>query len=301
MDNNHRRKSLDSSHYNPEGAFKKKKFSRWMKRLIQPNHSDHTRQYIKPRPANIASDGTKGGGFKQDDTNILHENEPEWIEDNASDNFSVRGMYSVKAANLGKKQGISLSEYPKFGDEKDDQKNTFNRSDVSDKDITFEKLDTESKVSAATISTRNHPISKIDENHEFQVGESSRFSDKNSVTSDGAVSITGQETINSSLVGIPPQSILDNRRFNNTGTTHRLPITTASVASQSVKNYKLFPKTNANHQSEQYSSDNHTIVSLFSGVGTTTSHFNYFYDRNNDLRSETNSENNSLMNDRFSL
>lgn len=303
MDNHQQRRSSDSNHYHPEGPAKTRKFSKWMKRLVQPNHGDHARQYIRPHPAPSTDTANKHNDHPVKPSATIafpNTNDADYIEDNASDNFSIQGMLSIKTANLGKKQGLSLDKHPDF--DEDQEKHIFTKSEFADKDITFEKLDAESKVSANTISTKSHAIYNIHESKEPKAEETaSKFSDKNSILSDGAVSITGQETINSSLIGIPPQSILENGRSNHMTSNQRVPVTTPSMASQSIKNYKLFPKTHANHNSEQYSSDNHTIVSLFSGVGTTTSHFNYFYDRNNDLRSETNSESNSMINDMFSV
>lgn len=291
-------KNSDSNNDSPEGSLKTKKFSRWMKKLVQPTQNEHTKQYIKPH-INSRDKNFQNGKptyIKSSGSNIIVYKDSESHEDGASDNFSVQGMFSIKPANLGKKQGLSLTRYSSNEDDTE-QKHIFTKSSFVDKDISFANIDADSRYSAI-LSTR---ALSYNECQESKGDEASRFSDKNSIISDGIVSVTGQETINSSLIGIPPQSILDNGRFNNGNTSYRLPHVTSSMASQSIKNYKVFPKATSTQNSEQYSSDNHTIISLFSGVGTTTSHFNYFYDKNNEVRSDTNSESNSFVNDRFSV
>lgn len=298
MIHNTKHKNTDSNSDSPEGSIRSKKFSRWMKKLVQPTQSEHTKHHIKStitgREKNLPN--AKNTHIKSTGSNVLLHNDSELLEDGASDNFSVQGMYSIKPANLGKKQGLSLTRCSSNEDEIE-QKHIFNKSCFVDKDISFANIDAVSRYSA-TLSAR---APSNNDCQESKADEALRFSDKNSIISDGIVSVTGQETINSSLIGIPPQSILDNGRFNNGTTFSRLPHVTPSLASQSVKNYKVFPKANSTQYSEQYSSDNHTILSLFSGVGTTTSHFNYFYDKNNEVRSDTNSESNSYINDRFSV
>lgn len=298
MIHNTKHKNTVSNSVSPEGSLRSKKFSRWMKKLVQPTQSEHSKQHIKStiidREKNLQN--SKNTHIKVSGSNMLLHKDSELLEDGASDNFSVQGMCSIKPANLGKKQGLSLTRYSSNEDE-NEQKHMFNKSCFVDKDISFANIDAESRYSA-TLSAR---APSYNDCQESKTDEPSRFSDKNSIISDGIASVSGQETINSSLVGIPPQSILDNGRFNNVNTSSRLPHVTPSLASQSVKNYKVFPKATSTQNSEQHSSDNHTIISLFSGVGTTTSHFNYFYDRNNEVRSDTNSESNSYINDRFSV
>ena len=226
-------------------------------------------------------------------------------DDYCSDAFSIQGMISLKQTKVGKPQGMGINKLDVLSDQDIAfiKKHIIHKNTIADKELLSDKWNPDSKVSFATISAKSNSVFSntnfISHSESYSIisdadiwddsgvdaasGISVDRTERGSIFSDGLPSLVGQQTINSSLMGIPPQSIIESSRFNNNASnnSYRLPATSMSIASQSVKNYKPFSRNN-----NMNNNDHHACASIFSGVGTTTSHYNYYY--NNSCESESN-------------
>ncbi|XBW38557.1 hypothetical protein QEN19_004145 [Hanseniaspora menglaensis] len=308
-----------NSDYEKHQIVKKKKFSNWVKKIIQQGTSGSSssgkkskkgfenkrkvnqKENLVFKKANI-SGLTFEASCSVSNSLVSIESTHDKIsvcdnisDEYCSDNFSVQGMRSLAQGKVGRPQGISINKI----DELNDQDIVFTkkyraqRDSITDTALSFEKFETEPKILFTTPCVKKHGIYKntnqitcikdYQSNSNNDLGcdsaQPSEFllskSENSSVFSDGLPSVDiCQQTISSSLMGIPPQSIIENTRYYNTASinSYRLPATTMSIASQSIKNYKPFTKASNLNINELQPG-----ASIFSGVGTTTSRYNYYY------------------------
>lgn len=294
---------------NHQTTEKKRKIRNWVKRLMQPtvyhrqkpsSEVNYNRSSTENDPSNYKSLNT-GYSLDKHRKESSQQHTIKAVEtgisavdvssdDYFSDTFSIQGMRSLKKNKLGKPQGIQINQLD-VGSELEIpfvkqliiQKHTLLDTKgseeimVKDKAMVF-ALESNEHNKALEANGKIKDLEDLvhaDEKYTWHAieGTTSDISvaktDMTSVFSEELSSLLGQQTMNSSLLGIAPHSILDNIGFNN---SYRLPTTTLSIASQSLKNYKAFSRAgNMNN------CDYQTGSSIFSGVGTTSSHYNYYY------------------------